>query len=159
MLLGIPYVEFDVPPRTSEGIARFYSNVLRTMATVAEDDRGPHARISVGAGQDLIFRETDETLPAFDGHHIAIYIADFSGPYRLLLERGLITEESDQHQYRFQDIFDPDSGKVLFTVEHEVRSMRHPLYARPLVNRDPTQTNMRFAPGHQDLSWSMPLRG
>ena len=49
------------------------------------------------------------------------------------------------------------SGKVLFTVEHEVRSMRHPLYARPLVNRNPEQTNRLYAPGHEELSWSLPL--
>ena len=70
-------------------------------------------------------------LPAYDGHHIQISLADFSGPHRKLVERGLITEESDQHQYRFTDLVDLDSGKVLFQIEHEVRSMRHPLYARP----------------------------
>ena len=44
-------------------------------------------------------------------------------------------------------------------IEHEVRSMRHPLYARPLVNRNPEQTNRRFAPGHEQVSWSLPLDG
>ena len=157
MLLGIPYVEFETPPATSEGVVRFYTRVLGTRAALAEDDRGRHARVSVGAGQDLVFRETDAAALAFDGHHIAVYLADFSGPYRLLLERGLITEESDQHQYRFENIVDPEGGELLFTVEHEVRSMRHPLYARPLVNRNPAQSNLRFAPGHEELSWSMPL--
>ena len=37
--------------------------------------------------------------------------------------------------------------------------MRHPMYARPLVNRNPEQTNRRFAPGHEELSWSLPLDG
>jgi hypothetical protein len=76
-----------------------------------------------------------------------------------MLERGLITEESDQHQYRFLDIVDLESGKALYRVEHEVRSMRHPLYARPLVNRNPVQSNIHFAPGHEELSWSLPLSG
>jgi hypothetical protein len=111
------------------------------------------------ARMGTVFRETDAAAPAFDGHHIAIYLADFSGPHRRLLEKGLITEESDQHQYRFEDIVDVDSGKVLFTIEHEVRSMRHPLYARPLVNRNPVQTNRLYAPGHEDLSWSLPVDG
>ena len=79
-------------------------------------------------------------------------------PYRRLLERGLVTEESDQHQYRFEDIIDLESGRVLFTIEHEVRSMRHPLYARPLVNRNPEQTNRLYAPGHEELSWSLPVQ-
>src|SRR5260370_511026 len=72
-----------------------------------------------------------------------------------LAERGLITEESDQHQYRFEQIVDPASGKALFTIEHEVRSSRHPLYNRPLVNRNPEQTNTNYAPGHDGAAWSM----
>ena len=57
-------------------------------------------------------------LPEFDGHHIQITLADFSGPHRKLLERGLITEESDQHQYRFIDIVDVDTNKPLHRLEH-----------------------------------------
>ena len=158
MMLGIPYVEFEVAAGTSEGIANFYRQILATPANTENDALGRLARISVGAGQQLIFRETDGAAPPFDGHHVAIYLADFSGPHRRLLERRLITEESDQHQYRFQDIVDPADGKVLFTVEHEVRSMRHPMYARPLVNRNPLLSNRSYAPGYEDQSWSLPVR-
>ena len=154
--LGIPYVEFDVPSGTADGIAQFYREVLATPAEAGEDEQGPRARASVGAQQDLIFRETDRPVAPYDGHHIQIYIADFSGPHRRLLERGLVTEESDQHQYRFNDIVDPASGKHLFTIEHEVRSMQHPLYARTLVNRDPAQTNRDYAPGRDAWALSLP---
>lgn len=37
------------------------------------------------------------------------------------------------------------------TIEHEVRSLTHPLYARPLVNRSPEQTNRDYARGHDSL--------
>jgi hypothetical protein len=154
--LGMPYVEFDVRPGIADGIARFYRDVIGTFAEAGEDEHGPRARASVGPKQDLMFRETDRPLPDYDGHHIQIYLADFSGPHRRLLERGLITEESDQHQYRFTDIVEPASGKQLFTVEHEVRSMQHPLYARPLVNRDPAQTNRDYAQGRDAWTWSVP---
>lgn len=154
--LGIPYIEFEVRPGTAEGIARFYREVLGTLADTGEDEHGLHARASVGAQQNLIFRETDRPLPEYDGHHIQVYIADFSGPHRRLLERGLITEESDQHQYRFKDIVEPKSGEHLFTIEHEIRSMQHPLYARPLVNRDPAQTNRDYAAGRDAWTWSLP---
>jgi hypothetical protein len=157
MQLGMPYVELEVPRGVLDGIARFYREVLATQAGVAEDERGRHAFAAVGPGQQLVFRETDAAAPPFDGHHVAIYLADFSGPYRRLLERALITEESDQHQYRFEDIVDLDTGRLLFSIEHEVRSMRHPLYARPLVNRNPEQTNRLYAPGHEEQSWSLPL--
>ncbi len=149
--LGIAYVEFDVPPKSAETIARFYREVIGAQATV---ETGGVARVSVGVGQEFLFRETERTVPPYDGHHVQVYVADFSGPYRRLKERSLITEESDQHQYRFKDIVDPASGKAVFTIEHEVRSMRHPLYMRPLVNRDPAQSNINYAPGHDGWNWA-----
>ena len=154
--LGIPYVEFDVPAGSAEGIARFYREVFDTAAKVGEDGEGRFACVSVGKGQDFFFRETDLPLAPYDGHHLQVYLADFSGPHRWLKERGLVTEETDQHQYRFENIVDLDSGKVLFTVEHEIRSMRHPLYARPLVNRNPTQSNRLYTPGQDEWRWSLP---
>ena len=104
----------------------------------------------------MVFRETTRALPAYDGHHVQIALANFSGPHALLLKAGLITEESNDAQYRFQDITDLDSGKVLCTIEHEVRSMRHPMFARALVNRNPAQTNNSYAVGQEGMAWTMP---
>lgn len=155
MSLGIAYVELTVPIGTAAGIARFYREILSAPAEVVGDGDGVRAVAAVGPDQHLIFRETEKELPEFDGHHVQIYLANFSGPYRRLLERGLITEESDQHQYRFVDIVDVESNRPLFALEHETRSMRHPLYARPLVNRNPAQSNIHYMPGHD--SWRGPF--
>lgn len=143
MVLGMAYVAFDVPVGAAAGIAAFYRDVFGTRARV----EGTSAHVGVGMGQELIFRETDAALPEYDGHHIQVYVANFSAPHRQLVERGLLTEESNQHQYRFVDIADPQSGKKLFAIEHEIRSLRHPLYARPLVNRNPLQTNRSYIQG------------
>ncbi len=156
--LGMPYVECGVPTGTSlHAIARFYREILGAIAGVAEDPRGAHAWAALGDGNRILFRETEAKLPAYDGHHIQISLADFSGPHGKLLERGLITEESDQHQYRFTDIVDVDTNKPLFTIEHEVRSMKHPLYARPLANRNPAQTPRTYAPEWDAWRWALPL--
>jgi hypothetical protein len=154
--LGMPYVEFDVPTGSADGIARFYREIFRAPAESTEDAEGRIARVAVGIKQFLIYRDTDRPLPEYDRHHIQIYIANFSDPHRRLRERELITEESDQYQYRFVDIVDPESGAKLFAIEHEVRSMSHPLYARPLVNRNPYESNLRFAPGYETREWAMP---
>jgi hypothetical protein len=146
--LAIAYVVFDVPPGTARGIARFYRDILEAQAEVEGKAGAETAVVSVSSTQRLRFRETARPLPPYDGHHIQVYITDFSGPHRRLLERGLVTEESDNYQYRFKDIVDVESGKVLFTIEHEVRSMTHPLYARPLVNRNPAQSNRGYVRGH-----------
>jgi len=152
--LAMPYVELDVPPGAAEGIARFYREIVGAPARYAAAERAAH--VPVGPQQELVYRETERPIPPYDGHHVQIYIADFSGPHRRLMERGLVSEESDQHQYRFVDLIDPASGKVLFQLEHEVRSMRHPLYARPLVNRNPAQSNVDYAPGYDAAQWGEP---
>ena len=152
--LGIPYVEFDVPHGTAKGIAAFYPQIMGIPASLENGDANV-ARAKVGKEQYLQFRETDRKHPDFDGHHVQIYIADFSGPYRRLLDRGLISREDNQYQYRFTDIVDLADGKRLFTVEHEVRSATHPMYLRPLVNRNPAQTNRTYAHGHADQAWAM----
>jgi catechol 2,3-dioxygenase-like lactoylglutathione lyase family enzyme len=133
-----------------DGIARFYAQVMG--ARVERPSAGT-VRVPIGLGESLVFTETDQPLAAYDGHHIQVAVADFSGVHRRLLQHGLITEESNQSQYRFVDIVDPDSGAVLLALEHEVRSMRHPMYARALVNRDPGITNSRYATGHEAGRW------
>jgi hypothetical protein len=152
--LGIPYVEFDVPVGTAKRIADFYPAIFGTPAQVQNGD-GTLARTLMGKDQYLLFRETDRPQPAFDGHHVQMYIANFSGPYRKLKERGLISVEDNQYQYRFQDIVDLDSGEVLWSVEHEVRSVTHPMYLRPLVNRNPGTTNQNYANGYDQWLWAM----
>lgn len=141
--LGLVYVDFDVPPGTTEGIARFYSEVMKAPARAA----GGRVIVPVGKNQKLMFTETKAPLPEYDGHHIQVYIADFSGPYRWLKERGLITMETDEAEWRFQWIVDPRDGAKLFQIEHEVRSLKHRLYARPLINRNPAVTNMNYQHG------------
>jgi hypothetical protein len=153
ILLGMAYVAFEVPPGTARGIARFYREVLQAPADVL--DGGREARIMVGAKRHFVFRETDAAQAAYDGHHVQIDVANFSGPHRRLLELGLVTEESSLHQYRFKDIIELDTRAVLFTIEHEVRSMQHPMYGRVLVNRDPAQSALSYKPGRDSLAWSM----
>ena len=153
--LGMPYVEFDVPVGTLPGIVRFYQEILEGIAGIGTDARGAHAWAVVGDGNKLIFRETDARQPEFDGHHIQISLVDFSGPHKRLMERGLISEESDQHQYRFLDIVDPDTNAPLFRIEHEVRSMRHPMYSRPLINRHPEINNRVYAPEHESARFAL----
>jgi len=154
--LGMPYVRFDVRPGTAERIARFYREIMHAPADVFKNGAGPEARVQVGQRQYLYFRETDAPERPYDRHHVQIYIADFSGPHRRLLELGLVTAESNEYEYRFKDIIDLGSREVLFSVEHETRSETNPMYGRPLVNRNPAQTNIDYKPGHDSLSWSMP---
>jgi hypothetical protein len=152
--LGIPYVEFDVPQGTARGICNFYPEIMGVPAEYHNGDSAV-ARVEIGKGQYFLFRETDRPQPDYDGHHVQMYVTDFSGPHRRLAERDLIFSEDNQYQYRFRDIVDLSSGKHLFTIEHEVRSVTHPMYLRPLINRNPATTNMNYSHGHDHWEWAM----
>lgn len=147
MTLGIPYVEFLVKPGSAAGIGRFYQEVMQAPSTLTQEKNSAVTRVRVGCSQSLIFRETTQEIPEYDGHHIAVYVANFSGPHAFLKRHDLITEESDAHQYRFQEIVHPETGSRLFTIEHEVRSMFHPMWGREFVNRNPSQTQRAYARG------------
>jgi len=153
--LGIAYVAFDVRPGSAHAIARFYREVLGARAEIIENGQGPRARVEVGERQYFYFAESDAPPADFDGHHVQIYISDFSGPHAKLIDLGLITDESDDYQYRFEDIVDLDKREVLFTIEHETRAQTHPMFGRSLINRNPAATNRDYKPGHDAMSWAL----
>ncbi len=156
MQLGMPYVEQEVARDTAAGIARFYATIFGVPTRVEDGADGKSAVVSIGTDQSLVFKETDGPLQAYDGYHVAVYLANFSGPHNALLQHGLVSRETNQHEYRFIDITDLETGRVLTRLEHEVRSMRHPQYARPLVNRNPDAMGMAYAFGHEQLSYALP---
>ena len=147
MTLGIPYVEFNVRRGAMEPILGFYHAAFGAPVNVERDDQGSFGRVSIGRSQSLIFRETDEPIAPYDGHHVAVYVANFSEPYAYLSNRGLISEDVRNHQFRFKDIVDPGDGRPVFALEHEVRSLHHPMYHRSFVNRDPMQSQRAYHRG------------
>src|SRR5262249_2302267 len=78
--LGIAYVEFNVAPGTASGIAAFYRDIMGARTSTGSLDGAVTASVRAGRDQRLLFRETVAPLEPYDGHHIQIYIADFSGP-------------------------------------------------------------------------------
>ena len=154
--LGIPYVEFTVPPKSAKKIAKFYRKILGAKTCLEKNGHGKAAHIKCGLNQELIFRETDKPLPEYDGHHLQVYVEDFGTPHKKLQDLGLITEESDRCQYRFEDIIDLETGQTVFQIEHEVRSMTHPLLNRPLINRNPAQTNRNYVLGGDNWVYNLP---
>ena len=144
--LGIAFVKMDVPIGSALAIARFYRDFFDATVDIEEKHGLHRAVIDIGTHQQLLYAETTDPIPEYDGHHIAIYAAAFSEPYRRLDAKGLVYAE-EPHQYRFADLVDLSSGERCFRLEHEVRSLHHPLYARALVNRNPEQTNQNYLKG------------
>lgn len=151
--LGLAYVENEVAAGGVEGIAHFYREMLATNAIAGEDQEGRYAKVGAGTDQLLVYREIEGAPPPLEGYHVQVYLADFSGPYKRLGKRGLISLEVSEHEYRFDTIIDLKSGRELAKLEHEVRSMRHPLYGRHLVNREPSQSAMSMRAGGDTPWW------
>jgi hypothetical protein len=139
--IGMPYLEIDIPPGRADGVAAFYHTILGAPTRIETTDggHGPTAIVTIGLHQELRFCETHDPIIDYDGHHIAIYLSNFSGPYDQLNARGLISRETDENEYRFIDIVDPDTGEACTQLEHEVRSLHHPMFGRALINRDVNQ--------------------
>lgn len=146
--LGMPYVEFDAPRGSAKGIARFYREMFGALVETGADERGVYAKIVTGNHQALIYREGDRKNVVNPTHHIMIFVCDFSGPHRRLNARGLISEESNEAQYRVENIIDLDTGQSLYVIDHEVRSMKNTMYGRQLVNRNPKQTARDYVAGY-----------
>ncbi|HEX3863171.1 MAG TPA: hypothetical protein VHY35_15905 [Stellaceae bacterium] len=151
--LGMPYLQFDVPAGKAAGIERFYKQLFSAQTRVEGNGAGKTAVIGVGHRQELRFKETQEQQKPYDGHHIQVYVQDFSGAYDELAKRELLTEESNAYQYRWETIVDVDTNEPLFEIEHEIRSMTHPLYARPLINRNPAQSQQSYQMGGDAWDW------
>ena len=84
----------------------------------------------------MIFRETNNDIPQYDGHHIALYAQDFEQAFSKCEKAGVVwinprfSDKADSletakyyQQFRFKDIV--DDGQVVFQLEHEVRCDQH----------------------------------
>ena len=158
---GIDFVEYPCPVGTAERIALFYDSVLDATTSILtandcnndnDDDDDSKKKIAIvafgnvrasgKADQSLIFRETSEPIPKYDGHHIAMYIgqsqADFERAFQnaemanivwvnpRFSDKAMTLEGAKKwKQFRFKDIVDMKTGKPIFQLEHEMRSIEH----------------------------------
>jgi len=148
--LGIEYVEFCVPRSNNVilNIAQFYEFALDAAVAVVQIGTDRVAIIGFGNIQDghssqcLLFRENDDALPTYDGHHIALYVGrdsqGFKNIFKQVEQAGIVWVNprfSDKatnlsgaikwNQFRFKDILDLQTGSTVFTLEHEVRCVDH----------------------------------
>lgn len=150
--LGIDYVEFNVKRSNDDvilKIAQFYEYAMDAAVSMVHDGSNRVAIIGIGSvspdgrpSQCLLYREIDEETPPYDGHHVALYVGksaqDFYETYKQIEQAGIVwvnprfTDKATTlsgakkwNQFRFKDILDLKTGKVIYTLEHEVRSVEH----------------------------------
>ena len=93
----------------------------------------------VGPHQTFWFVERKGVRNRPHNNHVAVYATRYQELYKRLGDRNLIMAPHAREQFRFCDIVDPGTGELLLTFEHEVRSLLHAEYRRPLVNRIPLE--------------------
>ena len=148
---GISYVEFLVPQNRVSRIAEFYDCVFDATTTVFTDPATEEEVAIVAFGsidetgrssQCLIFRETTMELPAYDGHHISLYVGDSKDDFEQAFKNAEeaqvlwvnprfsdkvtnINTAKKWKQFRFKNLIDMRVGFPIHELEHEVRSVEH----------------------------------
>ena len=111
------------------------SSTARSSGRLPEVEKGRNgasANVHVGMNQHLIFNETSATLPPYDGHHLQLYVVNFSGPAPAIertrpdhrgKQPGPVSLREDRRSRR--------AGSSVYEFEHEIRSITHPLLCAP----------------------------
>jgi hypothetical protein len=132
---AIGYVEFWVAPGTAAGIAAFYSEAIGCPAEVVPVEGAPTAQVAAGPGTAFRFVEKPGGGAVPHSNHVAVYLTHYHAVYEKLSRLGCVTEDDRDEQFRFHDMKDPRTGKLLYSFEHEMRSLHHPDFGKPLINR------------------------
>jgi hypothetical protein len=92
--LGFAWLRLDAPRGSVTSLADFWGATLGARTSL--DASAGTLRVEVadglaaaGAGQHLLFRERDN-VPAWDGHHLCIYLRDYEAAFRRCEARGLL---------------------------------------------------------------------
>ena len=126
-----------MPPGTSAAIGRFYAGLFATPLNDAPHDGMPAVTLGVGPCQSWRFVERD--LPDHRTHsmHVSFYTTNYARIRASLVASGATDGGTREDLFFFDRITDPKTGRTVFTINNEVRSLYHPDFRRPLTNRWP----------------------
>ncbi|PSC74066.1 phosphatidate cytidylyltransferase [Micractinium conductrix] len=113
---------------------------------------GPGSRLRFTEDPSLGERRPEAVRRLWSGWHLAFYVARFRPGFEAALRLGVnmldhpyrdkspdLAAALTNAQYRFKEVVQLDAfgqrGELMYCLGHEVRSMHHPSFARPLYNR------------------------
>ena len=135
--MGIAYVEVPAPLGKAARIGKFYEKIVGAPVQISAVGGTEAAIISAGPHQEIKFIERE--LDDYDTYtmHISYHVTHYNQLRQTLKEHGSLIGLGEGEAFFFDKIFDPDTGELLMTVQNEVRSLYHPDFMRPLINRWP----------------------
>ena len=132
---ALPYVSFHVAAGSAAGIAAFYQDLLGVPARLRKIGKLQKASVNIGVNQQFHFVEKRDFAKVQHPNHVAVYLTRYQAVYAELKRRRLLMEPDRNEQFRFARMIDPQNGEELFEFEHEMRSLYHPDFLKPLINR------------------------
>jgi len=135
--MGLAYVDIPVEPGKAERLQKYYQDFMVTPAVLCELEGEKSLVVTHGPYQYIRYRE--RKLDDYDlyNFHIAYYVTNYNAYLDRVSELGSILGDGDGRLFFFDELFDPDTGEVILRFQQEVRSIYHPDFMRPLVNRWP----------------------
>ena len=135
--LGIAYVEVPAPLGKAARIGKFYEKIVGAPVQISAGGYTEAAIISAGPQQEIKFIERE--LDDYDTYtmHISYHVTHYNQLRQILKEHSSLIGLGEGEAFFFDKIFDPDTGELLMTLQNEVRSLYHPDFMRPLINRWP----------------------
>jgi hypothetical protein len=130
-------VEVPAPVGKAGRVGKFYEKIVGAPVQISEVEGIKAAIISAGPHQEIKFIERE--LDNYDTYtmHISYHVTHYNELRQTLKERGSLMGLGGKEAFFFNKIFDPETGENLMTVQNEVRSVYHPDFMRPLINRWP----------------------
>ena len=131
MNLALVYVELWAPKGSAAAIGQFYEQVLE----VPVQRNGGAVSVTMGPHQTMRFVESPEAPGDAHNNHVAVYLTRYRRVYARMSELRILMEKDRYEQFRFNCILNLKTGNSVMKFEHEMRSLYHGDYGRPLVNR------------------------
>ena len=135
--LGLVYVDIPVQPGKVQALQKFYRDFLDAPTVVRKLDNEESLIVTHGPHQYLRFRERELQDYNLYNFHVAYYITNFNACRDRVVEQGSLLGQGLGQVFFFDELFDPESGEMILRFQQEIRSVYHPDFMRPLVNRWP----------------------
>lgn len=135
MNLALAYVELWVAPGSVQAIGDFYEQVLEAPVQRSGAHKSRRVSVAMGPYQSLRFVERADAPTIAHNNHVAVYLTRYQDVYARMSKLRILMEKHRFEQFRFNRIINLKTGKCLMKFEHEMRSLYHGDFGRPLVNR------------------------
>lgn len=139
--LGIPYIEFMIPPGMAKKIVSFYQKIMDTPARVRKTKDAVMTEVVMGPYQHIRFIEKELESYELFSFHIAIFVSHYDTIKQSLVDLGVDVYGDRTHTCFWNPIIDPETGDHLLNLQHEMRSVQHPDFMHPYTNRWPMDHN------------------